>query len=75
MASGGNRSAKNIAMGRPQAAENEIIAAAKACHAHGFIMRLPKGYDTVLDEAGGSLSLRAKAAPLHCARYALNPRC
>ncbi len=47
---------KNIAMGRPQAAENEIIAAAKACHAHGFIMRLPKGYDTVLDEAGGSLS-------------------
>ena len=47
---------QNIAMGRPQAAENEIIAAAKACHAHGFIMRLPKGYDTVLDEAGGSLS-------------------
>lgn len=46
----------NIAMGKPDAAEEEIIAAAKASHAHSFIKRLPEGYDTVIAEDGGSLS-------------------
>ena len=46
----------NIAFGRPDASEEEIIAAAKAAHADGFIRRLPKGYNTVLGEDGGSLS-------------------
>ena len=43
-------------MGRPDATEEEMIAAAKASHAHGFIRRLPQGYDTVITEDGGSLS-------------------
>lgn len=47
---------ENIAMGRPQATEEEIIAAAKQAHAHSFIRRLPQGYDTVIGEGGGSLS-------------------
>ena len=47
---------ENIAMGKPDATEEEIIAAAKQAHAHGFIRRLPRGYDTVLGESGGSLS-------------------
>ena len=64
---------QNIAMGRPQAAETEIIAAAKACHAHGFIMRLPKGYDTVLDEAGGSLSQGQKQLLCIARVMLLNP--
>ena len=46
----------NIVMGKPDATEEEIIAAAKASHAHSFIKRLPKGYDTVIGEDGGSLS-------------------
>lgn len=46
----------NICMGRPGAADEEIIAAAKAAHAHSFIKRLPEGYDTVINEDGGSLS-------------------
>ena len=46
----------NIVMGKPDAMEEEIIAAAKAAHSHGFITRLPKGYDTVIGEDGGSLS-------------------
>ena len=46
----------NIAMGRPDATEEEIIAAAKQAHAHSFIKRLPKGYDTVISESGGNLS-------------------
>jgi len=46
----------NIAMGRPDATEEEIIAAAKQAHAHSFIKRLPQGYDTVIGEAGGNLS-------------------
>ena len=46
----------NIRMGREDATEEEIVAAAKAAHAHAFIQRLPNGYDTVLTEDGGSLS-------------------
>ncbi len=47
---------ENIAMGKPGATEEEIIAAAKQAHAHSFIRRLPQGYDTVIGESGGSLS-------------------
>ena len=47
---------ENIAMGKPDASEEEIIAAAKAAHSHSFIKRLPDGYDTVISEDGGSLS-------------------
>ena len=47
---------ENIAYGRPSATREEIISAAKAAHAHGFISRLPQGYDTVIAEDGGSLS-------------------
>ena len=46
----------NIAYGRPDATEEEIIAAAKKAHAHSFIMRMPHGYDTVIAEGGGNLS-------------------
>lgn len=46
----------NIVMGRPEATDEEVIAAAKASHAHSFIKRLSKGYDTVIGEDGGSLS-------------------
>lgn len=46
----------NIAMGRPDATDEEIVAAAKASHAHGFIKRLPNGYDTFISEDGGTLS-------------------
>lgn len=46
----------NITIGRPDATDEEVIAAAKACHAHSFIKRLPQGYDTVIGEDGGSLS-------------------
>ena len=47
---------ENIVMGKPDATEDEVIAAAKAAHAHSFIKRLPMGYDTVITEDGGSLS-------------------
>lgn len=47
---------ENISYGRPEATLDEVISAAKAAHAHGFISRLPQGYDTVLGEDGGSLS-------------------
>ncbi|MCD7885477.1 MAG: ABC transporter ATP-binding protein/permease [Lachnospiraceae bacterium] len=47
---------ENIAMGRPDATEEEIIQAAKDSHAHSFIRRLPQGYDTVIGENGGNLS-------------------
>ena len=47
---------ENIAIGKPDATDSEIIAAAKAAHAHGFIKRLPKGYDTFIGESGGNLS-------------------
>jgi ATP-binding cassette subfamily B protein len=46
----------NIVMGKPDATDEEVIAAAKASHAHSFIKRLPQGYDTVIQEDGGSLS-------------------
>ncbi len=47
---------ENIAMGKPDATEEEILAAAKQAHAHSFIRRLPKGYDTEISENGGNLS-------------------
>lgn len=47
---------ENIMMGKPDATETEVIAAAKQAYAHGFIMRLPNGYDTVIGEAGEGLS-------------------
>lgn len=47
---------ENIAYGRPDASEKEIIHAAKEAHAHNFIMRMPKGYDTVITEGDGNLS-------------------
>ena len=47
---------ENIAMGKPEATEEEIIAAAKLSHAHSFIKRMPSGYDTVIGEDGGNLS-------------------
>ena len=47
---------ENICMGKPEATEEEMIAAAKASHAHSFIKRLPKGYDTYIQEDGGNLS-------------------
>ena len=46
----------NIAYGRPDASEEDVIAAAKAAHAHSFIRRLPDGYDTVITENGGNIS-------------------
>ena len=47
---------ENIAMGKPDATDEQIIEAAKKSHAHSFIKRLPKGYDTVIGESGGNLS-------------------
>ena len=47
---------ENIAYGKPDATMDEVIAAAKAAHAHSFIRRLPKGYDTVIAEDGGNIS-------------------
>lgn len=47
---------ENIAMGKPDATDEEIVAAAKAAHSHSFIRRLPNGYDTVIGEDGGNLS-------------------
>lgn len=47
---------ENIAYGKPDATDEEVIAAAKAAYAHSFIMRLPQGYDTILTEDGGNIS-------------------
>ncbi len=47
---------ENIVMGKPDATDEEVVAAAKAAHSHSFIKRLPMGYDTVISEDGGSLS-------------------
>ena len=54
---------ENISYGKPDATDEEIIAAAKAAHAHSFIKRLPKGYDTVIGEGGASF--------VHCTNHAL----
>ncbi len=51
---------ENIAYGRPDASLEDIMEAAKKAHAHSFIVRLPDGYDTILDESGGSLSAGQK---------------
>lgn len=48
--------AENIAYGRPDATREEIVQAAKEAHAHGFISRMPEGYDTMISESGGNLS-------------------
>ncbi|WP_349673488.1 ABC transporter ATP-binding protein [Lacrimispora sp.] len=47
---------ENIAYGKPDASEEEIITAAKEAHAHSFISRMPQGYDTIISEDGGNLS-------------------
>lgn len=47
---------ENIAYGRPEASLEEVITAARKAHAHGFISRMPQGYDTVISEGGGNLS-------------------
>ena len=47
---------ENICLGREEATEEEMIAAAKAAHVHGFVSRLPEGYDTMLSEGGEELS-------------------
>lgn len=60
----------NIAYGRPDASEEDVIAAAKAAHAHSFIRRLPDGYDTVITENGGQHLAGTEAAALHCPRDA-----
>lgn len=52
----GGTVAENVAFGTPGATREEIVAAAKAAHAHSFIKRLPNGYDTVIGEDGGALS-------------------
>ena len=62
---------ENICMAKPDATDEEMIAAAKAAHAHSFIKRLPKGYDTVLGENGGDLSQGQKQL-LCIARVMLN---
>lgn len=51
---------ENLVMGKPDATEEEILAATKASHAHSFIKRLPDGYDTMIGEEGGSLSVGQK---------------
>ncbi|MBR2010410.1 MAG: ABC transporter ATP-binding protein [Clostridia bacterium] len=63
---------ENIAFGMPDATEAEIIAAAKAAHAHSFIKRLPEGYDTVIGEGGGALSQGQKQL-LCISRLMLSP--
>ena len=61
----------NITMGRPDASEEEVIAAAKASHIHSFIRRLPNGYDTWITEDGGGLSQGQKQLFVHCPRDAV----
>ena len=63
---------ENIAFAKPDATEAEIIAAAKAAHAHSFIKRLPEGYDTVIGEGGGALSQGQKQL-LCISRLMLSP--
>ena len=47
---------ENITMGKPDATQEQVVAAAKQAHAHSFFMRLPQGYDTIIGESGGALS-------------------
>ena len=68
----GGTVAENIAFGTPSATRDEIVAAAKAAHAHSFIKRLPNGYDTVIGEDGGSLSQGQKQL-LGISRLMLTP--
>lgn len=56
---------ENICYGKPDATEEEMIMAAKEANAHGFIERMPDGYDTIITEGGGNLS-RTETAPLYC---------
>ena len=58
----------NIAYGNPAAGEDQIVGAAKAAFAHEFILRFPKGYDTMIGELGSRLSGGGKAAPFCIAR-------
>lgn len=51
---------ENLKMGKPDATREEVMEAAKAAHAHSFIKRLPKGYDTYISEDGGGLSIGQK---------------
>ncbi len=60
--------AENIAYGNPHASRREIIEAAKAANAHGFITQLPEGYDTIVGEGGGRPFRWRATAYLHCAR-------
>ncbi len=62
---------ENLKLGKPDATDEEVIAAAKAAHAHSFIKRLPEGYDTYIGEDGGSLSQGQKQL-LCIARVMLN---
>lgn len=62
----------NIAFGKPDATDEEIVAAARAAHAHSFIKRLPEGYETVISEDGGSLSQGQKQL-LCISRLMLSP--
>lgn len=64
---------ENIAYGKPDAAEEEIIAAAKMCHCHSFIRRMPEGYDTVVSEDGGNLSQGQKQLLCICRVMLTNP--
>lgn len=64
---------ENIAYGKPDATEEEIIAAAKMCHCHSFIRRMPEGYDTMVSEDGGNLSQGQKQLLCICRVMLTNP--
>lgn len=64
---------ENIAYGKPDATEEEIIAAAKMCHCHSFIRRMPDGYDTIVSEDGGNLSQGQKQLLCICRVMLTNP--
>lgn len=64
---------ENIAYGKPDATEEEIIAAAKMCHCHSFIRRMPDGYDTMVSEDGGNLSQGQKQLLCICRVMLTNP--
>ena len=62
----------NIAYGKTEATDEEVVEAAKAAHAHGFIRRLPQGYDTVIAEDGGNIESGPETASLYCQSYAVS---